>query len=156
MIKKLQVIIGIVLFCLVTNLSFSQGINEVEGLYYDTKGDLYTGTYTEFYDSGSKRIEMNIYDGKRNGKITLYFENENVQEVRSYVNGLMDGTWITWNDQSVKIAEANYRRNKKHGKWYIWDDNGVKRYEMEYSEGEKVGTWYIWDAKGELIKERKF
>nr|WP_290637970.1 toxin-antitoxin system YwqK family antitoxin [Labilibaculum sp.] len=155
MIKNVSVILGI-LFCLLTNHSFSQAIEEIEGLYYNTAGDLYTGTYTEFYESGTKRIEMNLEEGKRNGKITLFFENEEVQEVRSYVSGLMDGMWVTWNDKSVKIAEANYKGNKKHGKWYIWDDNGVKRYEMEYSEGDKIGTWYIWDAEGNLIKERKF
>lgn len=155
MSRKLTVVLGI-LFCLITNHSISQVIKEVEGLYYNTTGDLYTGTYTEFYDSGNKRIEMNLAEGKRNGKIMLYFENEKVQEVRSYAGGLMDGTWITWNDHSVKIAEANYKRNKKHGKWYIWDDNGVKRYEMEYKEGEKVGIWYIWDKAGNLLKERKF
>lgn len=155
MSKKFSVVLGI-LFCLVANQSFSQAIEEIEGLYYNTTGDLYTGTYTEFYESGTKRIEMNLEEGKRNGKITLFFNNEKVQEVRSYVSGLMDGMWVTWNDQSVKIAEANYQRNKKHGKWYIWDDNGVKRYEMEYCEGEKIGTWYIWDADGNLIKERKF
>ncbi|PKQ62360.1 toxin-antitoxin system YwqK family antitoxin [Labilibaculum manganireducens] len=155
MSRKLPIVLGI-LFCLITNHSISQVIKEVEGLYYNTTGDLYTGTYTEFYESGNKRIEMNLVEGKRNGKITLYFENEKIQEVRSYSDGLMDGTWITWNDNSVKIAEATYKRNKKHGKWYIWDDNGVKRYEMEYSEGEKVGTWYIWDENGNLLKERKF
>ncbi|BAX80200.1 toxin-antitoxin system YwqK family antitoxin [Labilibaculum antarcticum] len=155
MSRKLTIVLGI-LFCLITNHSISQVIKEVEGLYYNTSGDLYTGTYTEFYDSGNKRIEMNLFEGKRNGKITLFFENEKIQEVRSYDSGLMDGTWITWNDNSVKIAEAAYKRNKKHGKWYIWDDNGVKRYEMEYKEGEKVGTWYIWDEDGNLLKERKF
>jgi antitoxin component YwqK of YwqJK toxin-antitoxin module len=155
MSRKLTIVLGI-LFCLITNHSISQVIKEIEGLYYNTSGDLYTGTYTEFYDSGNKRIEMNLVEGKRNGKITLFFENEKIQEVRSYDSGLMDGIWITWNDNSVKIAEAAYKRNKKHGKWYIWDDNGVKRYEMEYKEGEKIGTWYIWDEDGNLLKERKF
>lgn len=155
MIKKIGLVLSI-LFCLVVNHSFSQSIEEIEGLYYTTEGELYSGTYTEFYESGNKRIEMNLLEGKRNGKITLFFTNEQIQEVRSYVSGLMDGTWITWNDKSVKIAEANYKRNKKHGKWYIWDNNGVKRYEMEYNEGKKVGTWYIWDENGKIIKERKF
>jgi antitoxin component YwqK of YwqJK toxin-antitoxin module len=140
----------------VVNQSFGQTINEIEGLYYTQSGELYTGTYTEFYESGIKRIEMNIEEGKRHGKITLYFEDNQIQEIRSYDNGLMDGTWITWNKLSVKIAEASYKRNKKHGKWYIWDDNGVKRYEMEYFEGKKTGTWYIWDEKGNVVKERKF
>ncbi len=144
------------LFCTMAGFSFSQVIEEVEGLYYTKNGDLYTGTYTEFYDNGVKRIEMNIEEGKRHGKITLYFENEQVKEVRSYFSGLMHGTWMTWNNQSVKIAEANYKKNKKHGKWYIWDDKGVKRYEMEYDEGKKVGTWSIWDDKGNLMKEQKF
>lgn len=155
MINNFKVVVSLIL-CLVACHSFSQSIEEIEGLYYNTSGDLYTGTYTEFYESGAKRIEMNLKEGKRNGKITLFFEDEQTQEIRSYVSGLMDGTWITWNDKSIKIAEANYRRNKKHGKWYIWDDKGVMRYEMEYREGKKVGTWFIWDASGNLIKERKF
>lgn len=155
MSRKLTIVLSI-LFCLIANHSISQVIKEVEGLYYNTSGDLYTGTYTEFYESGNKRIEMNLVEGKRNGKIRLFFENEKIQEVRSYDSGLMDGTWITWNNNSVKIAEAAYKRNKKHGKWYIWDDNGVKRYEMEYKDGEKIGTWYIWDEDGNLLKERKF
>lgn len=155
MSKKLTIVLGI-LFCLISNHSMSQVIKEVEGLYYNTSGDLYTGTYTEFYDSGNKRIEMNLVDGKRNGKIRLFFEDEKIQEIRSYDKGLMDGTWITWNNNSVKIAEAAYKRNKKHGKWYIWDDNGVKRYEMEYKEGDKIGIWYIWDEDGNLLKKRKF
>ncbi|WP_241687974.1 toxin-antitoxin system YwqK family antitoxin [Ancylomarina salipaludis] len=142
--------------CMLCMQSFSQSIKEIEGLYYSVEGDLYTGTYTEFYENGNKRIEMNLTEGKRDGKITLFFQDEQIQEVRSYVKGLMDGTWVTWNNQSVKIAEARYKKNKKHGKWYIWDANGVKRYEMEYNEGEKSGTWLIWDEEGKLIKERTF
>jgi antitoxin component YwqK of YwqJK toxin-antitoxin module len=56
----------------------------------------------------------------------------------------------------VKIAEANYRHDKKDGIWRIWDDKAVLRYEMYYTNGDKTGTWRQWDETGKLINERSY
>ncbi|MFA8433945.1 MAG: toxin-antitoxin system YwqK family antitoxin [Marinifilaceae bacterium] len=144
------------LFCFLVNFSFGQIFEKENGLFYDKNDELYSGTYTEFYENGSKRVEMNLKEGRKHGKIMLYFQNENIQEVRSYFEGMMDGTWMTWNQMKIKIAEANYKSNLKHGKWYIWDNKGVKRYEMEYFNGKKIGIWSIWDEKGKLISQKNY
>jgi hypothetical protein len=136
--------------------AFSQLIQKDDGKFYDNHNRLYTGTYIEYYPSGGKRIEINLLDGQKHGTTLLYFESQNVQEIRSYQHNEMDGNWITRNDKGVKIAEANYRNGLKHGKWYIWDDNGTKRYEMEYHEGKKTGKWYIWDEKGVLVNQKDY
>ncbi|MBE9480633.1 MAG: toxin-antitoxin system YwqK family antitoxin, partial [Bacteroidetes bacterium] len=88
--------------------------------------------------------------------VFLYFENSEINEMRSYKEGLKHGLWETWNENKIKIAEANFNNNLKHGKWIIWDNNGVKRCEMYYVEGKKSGTWYMWDENDKLINKKEY
>jgi len=137
-------------------LTHAQLVQKEDGKYYDKRGNLFSGTYIEYFPSGGKRIEMNISNGQKNGKIIIYFENQDTQEIRSFKEDLMDGTWLTFNDKRIKVGEANYKNGVKHGKWYIWDDNGVLRYEMEYNNGQKTGKWSIWDETGKLVSEKTY
>ncbi|MEA3443366.1 MAG: toxin-antitoxin system YwqK family antitoxin, partial [Bacteroidota bacterium] len=118
---------------------FSQIIEGNDGLFYTEQNNLYSGLYTEFFENGQKRIELNLVDGKRDGEVILYFKSGEKNEIRKYKMNLMHGTWTTWNEQSVKIAEANYNNGKKNGKWFIWDENGTLRYNMTYKDGKKTG-----------------
>jgi antitoxin component YwqK of YwqJK toxin-antitoxin module len=127
-----------------------------DGKYYDKSNKPYTGTYIEYHPSGGKRIEMSLKEGQKHGKIIIYFENQTTKEVRSFKQDLMDGTWLTYNDKSIKIGEANYLDGLKHGKWYIWDDKGVLRYEMEYNKGVKTGKWTIFDENGKMVSEKVY
>lgn len=138
--------------------AFSSGqlVQHEDGKLYDNSGKTFSGVYIEYYPAGNKRIEMNLQDGQKHGKTLLYFKNDSIQEIRSFYQDLMDGTWLTFNDKSVKIGEANYLKGIKHGKWYIWDDNGMLRYEMEYNNGIKAGVWKIWNEKGVLVNEKTY
>jgi antitoxin component YwqK of YwqJK toxin-antitoxin module len=131
-------------------VSSAQVIIDEKGLYHNEDNELYTGTYIEFYPNGNKRIELSLNKGIIHGPVTLYFESGERNEIRSYSNGKMDGTWITWNQEGVKVAEANYRNGKKH-----WDDNGTLRFEMHYTNGEKTGLWKMFDESGKLVSEVK-
>jgi antitoxin component YwqK of YwqJK toxin-antitoxin module len=147
---------SILLLILITHLATAQLIQKDDGKYYNGNDELYSGTYIEYYPSGDKRIEMNLLLGQKHGTTIIYFDKQIVNEIRSFKHDLMDGTWLTFNQKSIKIGEANYLNGVKHGKWYIWDDNGTKRYEMEYENGAKVGTWRIWDEKGTLVEEKNY
>jgi antitoxin component YwqK of YwqJK toxin-antitoxin module len=151
--KKL--FIGFILLALPV-LAMAQLHQKEDGKYYDKKDALYSGTYIEYYPSGGKRIEMNLLNGQKHGRITIYFENQDVQEIRSFNQDLMDGTWLTFNDKRIKIGEANYKNGVKHGKWYIWDENGVLRYAMDYENGQKTGKWVIYDEKGKVVSEKSY
>lgn len=141
--------------CLVT---YSQGqlTLKEDGLYYNQKGELYTGTHIEYYPSGNKRVEMAVVEGKKQGISTYYFDNKLKQEIRSFDNNQMDGLWETWNEKGVKLGIANYKKGLKHGKWIIYDEDGTLRYDMQYKDGKKIGVWKIYDEKGELKAEKKY
>lgn len=124
--------------------------------HYFKDGMLFTGTHTDYYESGAKKVVSNIKDGLEQGIVILYYENGQKNEERMYNRGLKDGIWLSWNESGVKIAEASYKNDKKHGYWYVWDHNGTKRYEMFYQDGEKAGVWFMWNEKGELVNKRDY
>lgn len=151
--KKIILILGICVLFL--NASRAQEIKEVDGLYYQND-ELYTGEYTSRYDNGKVKMTAKISEGKKEGIVQIFFENGQLNEIRSYKNNLMDGTWEMYNIYKVKVSVANYKNGLKHGKWYIYDDTGTLLYDMEYVNGEKTGTWKKYDASGKLISERTF
>lgn len=98
---------------LLSCIASAQLIQKEDGKYYSTNNELYSGTYIEYYPSGVKRIETSLLLGIKHGKTIIYFENEVINEIRSFNNDLMDGTWLTYNNKSMKIGEANYKNGIK-------------------------------------------
>ncbi len=151
--KKIVLIAGICILFLTG--AKAQEIKEVDGIYYQN-GQLYTGEYTSRYENGIVKMTAKISEGKKEGIVQVYFDNGQLNEIRSYKNNLMDGTWEMYNIYKIKVSVANYKNGLKHGKWYIYDDTGTLLYDMEYTNGEKTGTWKKYDGAGKLISERKF
>ncbi|MBP6230580.1 MAG: toxin-antitoxin system YwqK family antitoxin [Paludibacteraceae bacterium] len=155
----------IIILCMLTILSISaiaqtkkSTIIVSEGIYFtDTsQKKLFSGDYREYYTNMALKLEMRITNGAPDGAYVVYFANGKPQEVRSYSKGKLHGTWRTYNESALLIAEAQYLNNQKNGKWKIWDDNGTLRYEMNYTNGKKTGIWYMWDEKGKLISKKDY
>jgi len=135
--KKLILIAGICILFL--NVAMAQEIKEIDGIFYQN-GQLYTGEYISRYDNGKVKMTAKISEGKKEGIVQIYFENGQLNEIRSYKNNLMDGTWEIYNIYKVKVSVANYKDGLKHGQWLIFDDKGTLLYDMEYTNGPKSGT----------------
>jgi len=151
--RKIGLLFGILF--LVVFSAFSQDIKEIDGVYY--KGNTpFTGSFTSSFDNGKPRIDMNLVNGLKEGVVKVYFENGELNEIRAYKKNEMDGTWLTFNESKVKVAEAHYLNGKKDGKWHIWDDNGILIYELEYTAGKKTGVWKNYDKNGKIISERNY
>ncbi len=134
----------------------SQTLQLKDGKYLDNEGLPYTGVYREFHENGAVKLEIELIDGIKDGKVNLYFEDGKIHEVYSYKQNLMDGLWLTYNTENIKTAEANYLNDKKDGTWKIWDDNGNLLYLMQYKNGEKTGTWIKYNDKGEEIARKTY
>lgn len=126
-----------------------------DGLYYTETGKLYSGIYASI-ENGRKKSEIEVKEGKANGKATYFYDNGNVMETGTFANGEKNGEWLRWDEAGKKIAQAFYVSGKKDGLWIVWDSKGTKRYEMNYAMGEKVGKWMMWDENGNLISEKEY
>jgi antitoxin component YwqK of YwqJK toxin-antitoxin module len=151
--KKISLLFGIII--LIVFSAYSQDIKEVDGVYY-TSSVPYTGKYTSHFENGKTKIEMNLIDGLKDGVVKVYFEDGELNEIRSYKRNVMNGDWFTYNENKIKVAEAHYLNGKKDGKWFIWDENGKLIYELEYTMGEKTGIWKNYDKTGKLLSERSY
>jgi antitoxin component YwqK of YwqJK toxin-antitoxin module len=153
MMRKIK-ILSILMLMAVT--SFGQAKQGEDKLYYDEGGNLFTGTIIEYYPDSSVHLIMQLNQGKPDGITSIYNENGQIEESRSFKNGLMHGKWEKWSRNKIKIAEANYTDNIKDGKWCIWDEKGTLRYDMTYKNGVKSGIWRMYDDKGKLSDQRKY
>ncbi len=124
------------------------------GYYADANGQGFTGKYTEFFESGIMKSEINITQGKVEGFAIYYYENGSKMESGIYLAGLRDGLWEKWSEKGIKTGEANYKVGVKDGMWIVWDEQGSKRMDMHYISGQKSGKWLMWDEKGILSGER--
>jgi antitoxin component YwqK of YwqJK toxin-antitoxin module len=148
--------LSLFIFLLISISTFGQAIRNSDGVYTDSKGKPFTGISYEYYHDSLVHISAGIKDGKLEGQTKIYFNNGQLEEIRSFKGGKMDGHWEKWNAENIKIAEAGYVDNKKDGKWYVWDENGTLRYDMTYSSGKKTGTWLMYDEKGKLTSEKSY
>lgn len=150
-----KILIFTLLSFLACNTFAQLTVNE-EGIYLGENNEPYNGPYIENYPSGEVKLEIFLKDGLLHGKYLSYFENGNVNEIRTYSEGIKENRWETFNSQGMKISEANFLNDMKHGKWLVWDENGVLRYDMEYTEGDRSGIWRIYNEKGEKISEKEY
>lgn len=151
--KRFSLIFGIITMMVL--FAHAQDLKEIEGIYYNGSVP-YSGHYTAYKQSGKPKMEMNLIDGMKDGIVKIFFENGELNEIRSFKKNVMDGVWITYNETNIKVAEARYRNGKKDGKWSIWNEEGSLIYELEYTDGEKTGIWKNYNEKGEVISERDY
>ncbi len=127
-----------------------------DGFYYSSNGNLYTGSYIAYFESGNKKSKFDVLNGKANGAVTYFYENGKVMETGVFASNEKQGEWLRWDDMGNKIAQAFYNNGKKDGLWLVWDAKGLKRFEMNYASGEKTGKWLMWNEEGVLTSEKSY
>ena len=74
-------------------------------------------------------------NGLKNGTYKKYFNNSKLQEKGTFINSNKDGLWTTYNKIGKKTGETYYKSGKKNGKEILWDSKGntisKKVYNME-------------------------
>jgi antitoxin component YwqK of YwqJK toxin-antitoxin module len=68
---------------------------------------------------------------------TYYYKNGNIKQVGDYVDGKLEGKWISYSEDGTITAIAQYREGKKHGKWQYIESPYVTK-EVEYKNNKIV------------------
>lgn len=78
-------------------------------------------------------------------KATYFYENGQVQQEGYFVNGKLDGIWVSYNESGDKIASGEYVDGVKTGKWFFWSQNNDKNSlcEVDFSNNQvaKIKNW---------------
>lgn len=93
------------------------------------------------------------YNSKRfDGFVYEMYNSKDTSFVKSYLNGLEEGTHKKWYPNKQLFEERFYRNGKKEGTHKAWWDNGNKQYEYQISNDVYTGEFKEWNQDGRLIK----
>ena len=110
--------------------------------------------YVEGNTTGLQKIQDIVYyNNKRfDGYVYEMYNAKDTSFVKSYLNGLEEGTHKKWYPNKQLSEERFYHSGKKEGIHKGWWDNGKKQYEYQISNDEYTGEFKEWNSDGLLIK----
>ena len=123
-------------FLIITSTISPQSKIDINNLI-DFDGLLYAPNSDKPYSG----IIFDLYENSANKKLDGY-----------YRNGLKNGKWTWWNEESVKDSSGIFKKGLKNGKWTEFYLNGEKKIEGTYKNGKKVRIWTYWDSNGNVEK----
>ena len=68
-------------------------------------------------------------------KATYYYDNGKVQQEGFFVDGKLDGKWISYDVNGNVVTIAEYTQGQKSGKWQYFD-NAIAVREVDYSNNQ--------------------
>ena len=70
-------------------------------------------------------------------KATYCYENGNIKQVGYFIDGKLEGKWISYSEEGNVVAIAQYKNGKKHGKWQYFESPNVVK-EVDYKNNNIV------------------
>jgi antitoxin component YwqK of YwqJK toxin-antitoxin module len=89
---------------------------------------------------------------KFDGYIYEMYHTKDTSFVKSYLNGLEEGTHKKWYSNKQLFEERFYVNGKKEGTHRAWWENGKKQYEYQISNDVYTGEFKEWNRDGLLVK----
>lgn len=110
----------------------------------------------ERYENGAVSRRVQIIDGKKEGKMTDYYNDGKIMAERWFKNGLQDGNTTIWYP-SGKVKEVQFFiRGKQSGGDTIWYENGRVQFTVFFQDDKKEGYLRKWSPEGKVIFESKY
>ncbi|VXB33976.1 Membrane-binding protein [Flavobacterium sp. 9AF] len=81
-------------------------------------------------------------------KATYFYENGQIKQEGSYLDGKLHGKWISYNLDGSKQAMGEYEKGQKTGKWFFWSDKALNEVDFANSRIAEVKKW----SKEALVK----
>ena len=123
-----------------------------DGLKYhpDTK-ELYSGEVFKIRMGGGKEFEGSYKDGKKDGLVTWWYENGQMEQEVTYKDGVKDGLWTSWFENGQKDYESTYKDGERDGLVTQWYVNGQMSFKGTYKDGEVISEKY-WNDDGSVME----
>jgi antitoxin component YwqK of YwqJK toxin-antitoxin module len=112
------------------------------------------------YANNQPQIERDykMVDGKRLAVYEReYYEDGNLLKEGALSNSeKRDGLWKSYHRDGVIWSEGAYIDGIREGTTITYFANGNKYYEGQFAKAKKVGVWKFWTEDGEFEKEINF
>ena len=102
----------------------------------------------EYYSNGRKKSEVDINNGRKDGKYLAYTKNAALSIKGQYEDGNQSGKWYWYNIAGKLDSIHTYQNNRLHGKSTLYS-NGIVLIKREYIEGKLNGKFIEFYTNGE-------
>jgi len=110
----------------------------------------------ERYGNGAVSRRVMIVDGKKEGKMTDYFNDGKIMGERWFKNGLQEGRTVIYYP-SGKVKEVQYyTQGKQQEGDTIWYENGRIQFTVFFKDNKKQGYLRKWGTDGKLVFESRY
>lgn len=111
-----------------------------------------------YYDEnyGTKTLEITMKKGKKEGKLTRYFANGNMETEATYKNDILEGKEIVYDIRGNKIVETTYLHGVKNGPYISWHEKDMIREKGNFLNDKFDSQWLYYDERGFLVGEGNF
>jgi antitoxin component YwqK of YwqJK toxin-antitoxin module len=74
-------------------------------------------------------------------KATYYYDNGQVKQEGTYLDGKLHGKWISYTEFGSKQTMGEYDNGAKVGKWFFWSDRSLSEVDFSESKIDAVKKW---------------
>ena len=113
---------------------------------------------TTYYDKdyGTPTLEIMMKNGKRNGKMTKYFFNGNIEIIAYYKEDIQQDIYQEYDFRGNPIVECYYMDGKKTGTYTTYHEKGMIKEKGAFKDDLFDGKWEYFDERGLPVGEGKF
>jgi len=123
-------------------------------VYY--KNGLLHGKHQTYTIDGKLEIEMNYFEGKKNGTWKFYYPNGMEAHIENWALNVKNGEFKTLNEKGEIVSQEFYKKGIPEGKHIFNYPNGKPKHITVYEKGEIVEETEFEELTGakHVIKER--
>lgn len=115
---------------------------------------VYSGKYIDYYNNGNIENEGSLLNGKLNGCLTVYYKNGNKRSITNFINGERDGISKEYykNGMLLRIADSSGKKQKTDSKTYFI--NGQVWNESSRKNSTPYDTFFTYYSTGKVKEAR--
>jgi antitoxin component YwqK of YwqJK toxin-antitoxin module len=92
----------------------------------------------------------------KDGPYTEYYKNGNLKAEGEILNGLREGTWISYSAEGVIMSKCDYTKGVKNGNIEVFHPNGNTLYKGKYENNKEIGVWEFYSIDGKKQKTKDY
>jgi antitoxin component YwqK of YwqJK toxin-antitoxin module len=120
-------------------------------------GKTYVGKWVYYHKNSDKIMTVETYDdnGVLQGERLVYYDNGQLAEKTTYVDGKIQGRSEVYSLKGVVLKSFIYENGELHGPSKSFNGKGELLSEGQYKQGKKTGVWKFYE-NNKLIEEKNF
>jgi antitoxin component YwqK of YwqJK toxin-antitoxin module len=120
-------------------------------------GKTYVGKWIYYHKNSDKIMTVETYDdnGVLKGERLVYYDNGQLAEKATYVDGKIEGLSEIYSLKGVVLKSFIYENGELHGPSKSFNGKGEMLSEGQYKRNKKTGIWKFYE-NNKLVDEKNF